>query len=707
MDAIKSGLGVQAVITALVAAVLLALLAVPEIPSPPLYVSLAGLFMAGILLASKDLSAYLRVFVSVYGIGYLFLALGREAAALNLLPKTAAALLPPDFAATGAVVFAAIVLAISYLKPIRDITLIADPYFANRDAPIREIGPFRFFGASEGVIGQRLVALSIFITFTQVALQLRLNFWYRDLFNSLQEYKPDEFWYQLIWIFGPLATVWVIVGMLDVFVDSALLIRWRTWLTRSLYERWLDGGTHYRIPFTGEEADNPDQRIQSDVELFIRQTMALSIRLLSQAATLVSFMVILWSLSRDFVLPFTDTVIPGFLFWLVVGYAVIGTWLTHIIGRPLIGLDYRQEQVEADFRFSLARSRVYSEQIALLRGERAENVRLWGLFLSVVSNYIDIIYRRIKLGSFTLTYSQISVVFPYILAAPSYFLKKITLGQFQQTADAFSSVQSALSFFISSYTTLASYKANTNRISSFRRAMTKAEALASASGGLVQGNDTGNDVAAKGLVLALPDGREIVNAASLALPKGKTTLVTGPSGSGKSTLFRAIAGIWPFGKGRVDVPAGQSALLLPQRPYIPLGTLRGAVSYPNTSDRFTDEAIRAALEAAQLPQLVDELDRVDAWDQRLSGGEQQRLAIARAILAKPDWLFLDESTAALDEKSEAGIYRTLREKLPGTTIVSIGHRSTLNALHDRRVEMQPGEGGLFTPRDARMPVPAE
>lgn len=704
MAVLRTGLGLQAVITALFA---LALLVLPGEIGQPLYVGISGLAMAGILAASGRLSAYLKVFVSVYGIGFLFLSGAKLAAALGLLPPTLAALLPPAFAATGAVVFAGIVLAISRLEPIRAITLIADPYFAAREAPTREIGPFRFFGATEGKVGQRLVALSIFITFAQVALQLRLNFWFRDLFNALQEYNAEAFWYQLVWVFAPLATIWVVVGMFDTFVDATLHIRWRTWLTRSLYDRWLDAGTHYRIPFTGEEADNPDQRIQSDVNLFIQQTTTLSIRLLSQAATLVSFMVILWGLSRDFVLPFTDTVVPGFLVWLVVGYAVVGTWLTHLIGRPLIGLDFRQEKVEADFRFSLARTRIYSEQIALLRGERAETVRLRSLFGEIVANYLGIVYRRIKLGSFTLSYSQISVVFPYILAAPSYFLKKITLGQFQQTGDAFGSVQSSLSFFISSYTTIASYRANTNRLSSFKRAMTRAEALSGADDGLVQGNATKTDVTAAGLTLALPDGREIVAAERLALAKGAATLLTGPSGSGKSTLFRAIAGIWPFGKGRIDVPEGQSALVLPQRPYIPLGTLRGAVVYPNTTDQFSDAAVRAALVAAQLPALADRLDEVDAWDQRLSGGEQQRLAIARAVLAKPDWLFLDESTAALDEASEAAIYRMLREHLPGTTIVSIGHRSTLHGLHDRRLDMQPANDGRFVPQDMSKPVAAE
>nr|WP_274382722.1 ABC transporter ATP-binding protein/permease [Methylorubrum extorquens] len=677
----------------------------PGIPSPPLYVSLAGFAMAGILIASNSLSAYLKIFISVYGVGYLLLAGAKTLAAMGALPGVVAALLPPDFAATGSVVFAAIVLAVSHWKPIRDITLIADPYFASHDAPSREIGMFRRFGRTEGQIGRNLVALSIFVSFADVALTLRFNFFYRDMYNALQEFDAPSFWYQLGWIFVPLAILNVVIGMFDIYVDAGLQLRWRTWLTHNLYERWLGEGTHYRIPFVDEHADNPDQRIQSDVNNFIAQTTTLSTRLLSQAAQLVSFIVILWTLSRDFVLPFTDAVIPGFLVWLVIAYAVVGTWLTHLIGKPLIGLDYRQEQVEADFRFALARNRIYSEQIALLRGERAEASRLATLFHAIVDNYVGIIFRRIKLIAFTFSYRQMSAIFPLVIAAPSFFAKKITLGALQQTSNAFSNVQNSLNFFINSYTILAAYKANTIRLGSFKRAMTQAEALAGY--GLANGNKTAGGVTARDLTLALPDGREIVHAGALELPKGGATLVTGPSGSGKSTLFRAIAGIWPFGKGRVDVPAGQSALVLPQRPYLPLGSLRGAVAYPNPIDRFSDEEMRDALKAAQLPQLADKLDEVDTWDRRLSGGEQQRLAIARAILAKPDWLFLDESTAALDEETEAAIYRTLRATMPGTTIVSIGHRSTLHKHHDRRVEMKPTEGGRFEPRLSAMPAPAE
>nr|WP_282103989.1 ABC transporter ATP-binding protein/permease [Methylobacterium sp. 37f] len=699
----RTGLGLQAGITALFA---LALLILPGV-STPLYVSLSGFAMAAILIASGKLSDYLKVFVSVYGIGYVLLAGSKTLAAMGILPAVVAALLPPAFAATGAVVFAGVVLAISHWKPVRDITLIADPYFANRDKPTKEIGLFRWFGRTEGQIGQRLVALSIFVNFADVALTLRFNFFYRDLYNSIQEYDQQAFWYQLAWIFVPLALLNIAIGMFDLFVDSSLHIRWRTWLTHSLYERWLGAGTHYRIPFTDEDADNPDQRIQSDVNAFIQQTAGVSIRLLSQAAQLVSFIVVLWTLSRDFVLPFTDMVIPGFLVWLVIAYALVGTWLTHLIGRPLIGLNFRQEQVEADFRFSLARNRIYSEQIALLRGERAESTRLATLFHAIIDNYVGIIFRRIKLIAFTFSYRQASAIFPLVIAAPSFFAKKITLGALQQTSSAFGSVQESLNFFITSYLTLASYRANTIRLGSFKRAMTKAEALSAAGYGLVQGNETTGEVVARNLTLALPDNREIVTAERLTLQRGKATLVTGPSGSGKSTLFRAIAGVWPFGRGRVDVPAGQSALVLPQRPYLPLGTLRGAVVYPNTTDQFTDAAIRDALVAAQLPQFADRLDEVDSWDRRLSGGEQQRLAIARAVLTKPDWLFLDEATAALDEPNEAAIYRMLRERLPGTTIVSIGHRSTLHALHDRRIDMQPVDDGRFTPREVSSTVVAQ
>jgi putative ATP-binding cassette transporter len=395
--------------------------------------------------------------------------------------------------------------------------------------------------------------------------------------------------------------------------------------------------------------------------------------------------------------------------WLGIAYAIIGTWLTHLIGRPLIRLDFRQERVEADFRFSLARLREYGEQVALLGGEGAEKARLGRSFGSIVSNYLQILNRRMKLTTFTAAYGQTSVVFPYILAAPSYFLGKITLGQFQQTAGAFARVEGALSFFINAYTTLAAYKATTDRLTTFNAAMSRAEALGLQAKRIAISEESGTaDLVIQELKLSLPDGRSIVQVDDLVFREGESVLVTGPSGSGKSTLFRALAGVWPFGEGRIRTPQGKTMLLLPQKPYIPMGTLRAAVSYPGLETTFDDGAIREALTAVRLGPLVDQLDADEAWSQRLSGGEQQRLAVARALLAQPDWLFLDEATASLDEPLEAEIYGLLAERLPSTTVVSIGHRSTLVAMHDRHVAMSARDDGMFEPRDrtVEMPSPA-
>ena len=673
----------------------------------PLYVALSGFGMAVILHFARRISPFLQDFVAMYAVGYLVLAGGALLGSLGLLPGTLAAMLPPPFSATAAVVFAAVVYGASFLPVIRMITAIADPFFMAREPASRASGPFTWLGRTEGQIGQRLVALSIFITFAQVALQIVLNLWYRELFNALEKKDADAFWYQMLAVFVPLATVWISIAIYDIFVDNSLQIRWRTWLTRHTFSRWLDEGTHYRIQFTGEPADNPDQRIQADINAFISQTMGLSIRLLSQAATLVSFTVILWGLSRDFIIPGTNAVIPGLLVWLVVAYAVVGTWLTHLIGRPLIALDFRQERVEADFRFSLARLREYTEQIALSRGEPAEKARLEHSFLAIVDNFLRILSRRMKLTTFTGAYSQTSVVFPYILAAPSFFLGRITLGQFQQTASAFGRVESALSFFINAYATLAAYKATTDRLTTFNAAIGKAQALRDAPERLALAGHAGPDLAIEELALGLPDGRTIVRARGLRLSEGERVLMTGPSGSGKSTLFRALAGIWPFARGRVRVPEGRSMMVVPQRPYFPIGTLRAAVAYPSLEAQYGDAEIRDALAAVRLGDLAPEIDVEASWGQRLSGGEQQRLAAARALLAKPDWLFLDEATAALDEPTEAEIYRVLRDNLPETTIVSIGHRSTLVAFHDRRIDMQRGEGGAFVPVDQRAPVPAQ
>jgi putative ATP-binding cassette transporter len=671
----------------------------------PIYVSLSGLILAAIVHLSRTISSYLRIFVTMYAVGFLFLATLTLLGALGLLPGVVVELLPPDFSAAAAVAFALIVYGCSFLPVIRTITALTDPYFVAK-VPASEFGnPFRWLGSTEGKVGSRLVALLVIINFAQVAMQIRLNVWYRDLFNALQGKDLPAFWHQIFYVFAPLATIWITVAVYEIFVDNSLHIRWRTWMTRKMAARWLDGGTHYRIALLGPETDNPDQRIQADIRLFILQVMNLSIRLLSQAATLVSFVIILWGLSRDFVIPGTDIIFPGFLVWLVIAYAVVGTWLTHLIGRPLIRLDFRQESVEANFRFSLARLREYGEQVALLRGEKAETARLDLSFADVVRNYLQILSRQMKLTTFTAGYSQLSVIFPYVLAAPSYFLGRITLGQFQQTASAFSQVQSAMSFFISAYTTLAAFKANTDRLTTFNASMTRAEAAGLASKIDVAPERDARDLSLDGLKLALPDGREIVEIKDFTFQEGPSVLVTGPSGSGKSTMLRAISGIWPFGEGHVHIPAGKHVMLIPQKPYIPAGTLRAAVTYPGLGGDYDDEEIKAALESVNLGHLVDKLDLEDNWAHHLSGGEQQRVSLVRALLAKPDWLLLDEATASLDEPTEAVVYGILEKELPNTTIVSIGHRSTLIAMHDKQAVMQKSPNGLFDLREKAAPAP--
>jgi putative ATP-binding cassette transporter len=406
----------------------------------------------------------------------------------------------------------------------------------------------------------------------------------------------------------------------------------------------------------------------------------------------------LWVLSANFTLPGTHIAVPGFLFWVALIYAAIGTLLTHWIGKPLVPLSFRRQRYEADFRFSLARLREYTEQVALLSGEEAEKRSLKTRFSAIVANYFEIIACRKRLTAFTASYSQISPFIPYIVSAPFYFAGKIGLGIMTQTANAFSNVNSALTFVVTYYVYLADYKAVLDRLTSFDQSIEKADGYGFRPQPTPSGPEAGN-VSLVEVTLRLPDGRTIIENANLDLVSEIPALLMGPSGSGKSTLFRAIAGIWPYGQGKIDLPLSARLLLLPQKPYIPMGTLRAALAYPALPEQYDDATLRAAVKDAQLDHLLDKLDVDSIWQQQLSGGEQQRLSIARALLEKPDWLFLDEATTAMDEPMEAAIYQTLREKLPKTTIVSIGHRATIEQFHERRLEMQPAGEGMFTPKD--------
>lgn len=673
----------------------------------PFYVGIAGLVLGAGLFLPFTLGAFARFFVVFYGVGYLGLVL--LMLATPLLPAGVQALIPPPLTAFTAAAFGLLVLVLARVPVVARIFTIADPYFETdekRPLNVPLLGPVML---REKWIAYTLLGIIILINLGQVAVSVQLSYWSRDWLDAIQTKNAGEFWRLLFKVWVPWVALLIASNVIEFILVAVFKIRWREWTTTRLIGRWLDGGTHYRLQFNGfegraEGVDNPDQRIQEDVNKYITTTYSLTISMIQQISTLISFAVILWGLSSALTIPGTETKLPGLLFWMALLYAAMGTFVTHLIGRRLIPLNYKQEQYEANFRFSLARLREFAEPVALLRGENAEKNALGQRFGMVISNYFSIISVQKWLTAFTQLYGSSNSVIPYIVAAPFYFAGQITLGVLNQTAGAFARVDAALSFFIERYATLADYKAVVDRLTGFDQSIDAARARREASK-IEAAPAKGLDIAIPALSLSLPQGQEIARVEGLALGKGQRTLLVGPSGSGKSTLFRAIAGIWPFGEGRIEVPSGAQVMLLPQRPYIPIGALKAAICYPALPDAFADEAIIAALQAVHLPALVARLHEEANWSQILSGGEQQRLAVARALLAKPDWLFLDEATSALDEPLEQAVYAAIRTKLPQTSVVSIGHRSSLIAAHDRRIEMKKGENGLYAVVDAPV-VPA-
>ena len=545
-----------------------------------------------------------------------------------------------------------------------------------------------YFRSDDKLAGRTLLAAFVSTELTGVALDVLLNQWNNRFYNALQEKDWDSF-VREIGVFSLLAACNVVVGIYQLYLNQWLQIRWRRWMTKRYLGEWLHNANHYRMQLQGDAADNPDQRIADDVRLFVERTLEIGIGLLSSVVTLASFFIILWGLSAAAPLHIfgNEFAIPGYLVWGALIYAIFGTALTQWIGSPLVNLDFRQESFEADFRFNLVRVRENSEQIALLQGESAERQRLSERFGRIVENWYAIMSRTKRLTGFTRSYSQAAVIFPYILVAPAYFADKIQLGGMMQTASAFSSVQTALSFFVSIYRTLAEWRAVVARLDGFEMAIASAATLATGAGSIDLVSKAGSGkIDLEQLLVRLPNGTPLVSADGFSLLDNERTLVTGPSGAGKSTLFRAIAGIWPFGNGSIAIPANAKLMMLPQRPYFPVGSLQAAIVYPAEASAFSSDQVRDALISVGLPQLAPQLEEEAHWNRMLSLGEQQRLGLARALLHAPQYLFLDEATASLDEASEAALYRLIEEKLPATTIVSIGHRSTLEAFHQRNVE---------------------
>jgi putative ATP-binding cassette transporter len=548
-----------------------------------------------------------------------------------------------------------------------------------------------YFRSEDRWAGRALLASLVAIELGVVGIAVLLNAWYNRFYNALQDRNWDAFIIQ-VGVFLVLAGAVIALHVYQLYLNQWLQIRWRRWMTKLYLSHWLDGATHYRMQLLGDAADNPDQRIHEDIRLFIERTLTMGIGLLGAIVTLASFSFILWGLSKAAPLHVGGSTfaIPGYLVWGALIYASVGTVLTHLIGGPLVQLNFNQQRFEADFRFNLVRVRENSEQIALLNGETTESERLLSRFGTLASNWYRIMARQKSLTLFTTGYTQLSVIFPFLIVSPAYFAGLMQLGGLVQTAAAFNTVQLALSFFITVYRDLAEWRAVIARLDGFDRSIKEARAATSAQERVdVQPHPVNTSLNIEGLHVKLPTGAPLIASGDLVITPGERTLITGPSGSGKSTLFRAIAGLWPFGSGSILVPRGAKLIMLPQKPYFPVGTLESAVTYPCPRGTFPQARIAEVLEAVGLSALVPRLAEEAHWNRMLSLGEQQRLGIARSILQAPDYLFLDEATASLDEPSEARLYGLLVSRLPGCTIVSIGHRSTLIAFHGRRLVLAP------------------
>ena len=529
-----------------------------------------------------------------------------------------------------------------------------------------------------------LLASVIALNLIMVYLLVQINDWYRVFYDALQAYDRDSFW-PLIGKFTGLAFLYIVIAVYAVYLRQMLTINWRTWMTEQYLSRWMHGQVYYRLQVLRSDTDNPDQRISEDINQFVSLTLTLLVGILKQLTTLGAFAVVLWNLSGVITVPIggTEFTAYGYMFWLSLLYSGLGTYFVHVVGKKLIRLNFDQQRYEADFRFSMMRVRENSESIAFYRGEMAEGVGFKERFANVIKNYWGLMRRTKLLNFYVNGYAQLAIIFPLIMAAPRYYAGEMALGGLMQTLSAFGRVQDALSFFVDSYSSIAELAAVIQRLSGFTAHM---EESARVTSDIVRSEGSDKALTLQTLSIDLPDGTVLLSACTLSLPAGSHVLVTGASGAGKSTLLRALAGIWPYGSGTINLPQGAKRLFLPQRPYLVLGSLRRALSYPRTA-AASDEEIARILKRVGMDHFAARLDDVDDWSRILSLGEQQRLAFARILLIRPDWIFLDEATSALDEPRERALYELLHQELPAASMISVGHRSTLFALHDTELHL--------------------
>ncbi len=503
----------------------------------------------------------------------------------------------------------------------------------------------------------------------------------------MQDKNAEAFWTELqYWVV--LAFLFIVAAVYRQWLTQLLTIRWRRWLSEVYFRDWLADRTYYHMELTRQGADNPEQRIEQDCATFATQTLTISLGLLSQVMTLVTFTIVLWNLSSGFALTVFGVVVPGYMMWAAILYALVGSLATYFIGRPLVRTNFLLERYNADFRYRMIRIRENAESIALYNGERDEERGLRGAFGRIYGTWWSYMQYTKRLSWLTNFYGQVAAVFPFVVASPQYFAGRITLGALTQTADAFAQVQSALSWFVDTYGQLAAWKAVVDRLTSFSEAMVTAKQAAEQTE-IVVSTPQPRQLTLADVEVRLPNGEVLMEHVDLTVEQGELVALSGPSGSGKTTLFRVLAGLWPFGRGSVALPKDARILFLPQKPYLPIGSLREVLSYPEMPERYGDDACREVLDACGMSHLAPRLDETANWSLVLSGGEQQRVAFARALLYRPDWLFLDEASSALDAATERRMYNLLAERLPAAAVISVAHRPEVVALHRRQLVIDP------------------